>query len=344
LDLTGEYLGQTKKKVTEKMSQAKGGVLFIDEAYELGKGHYGNEAMTTLLAGMTDPNYKGMVIIIAGYTEDINAMLDLNVGLKSRFTQQFEFLPWSPKQSFAFFETQADKEGFRLQLTCKAILVEAFSKLTSLAGWGNGRDVTLLWKDTRMYRSDRVAKMTEKVNKDIEPSDVLKATQDMLERRERSPSQQVPVQRHDYQLPPPMHQQQFAPPHEAPHSTTKSRSNKTTNQVPSQALAASQGAEGDKATKSNGRDDGVSDEVWAELEKAKQEHEEKLERLKHLQIEEQRREEERKERELQEKIRQIVPCPMGFNWCKVGDGWRCGGGSHFVSDKQLQQQFSVDKQ
>lgn len=59
LDLTGEYVGQTKEKVTDKMGQAKGGVLFIDEAYELGKGPFGNEAMTTLLAGMTDPNYKG---------------------------------------------------------------------------------------------------------------------------------------------------------------------------------------------------------------------------------------------------------------------------------------------
>ncbi len=49
LDLTGEYLGQTKKKVEEKLNCARGGVLFIDEAYELGKGMYGTEAMTTLV-------------------------------------------------------------------------------------------------------------------------------------------------------------------------------------------------------------------------------------------------------------------------------------------------------
>ncbi len=54
LDLTGEYLGQTKKKVEEKLNCARGGVLFIDEAYELGKGMYGVEAMTSLVSTKTD--------------------------------------------------------------------------------------------------------------------------------------------------------------------------------------------------------------------------------------------------------------------------------------------------
>jgi SpoVK/Ycf46/Vps4 family AAA+-type ATPase len=59
--MTGEYVGQTKKKVTDKLQEAKGSILFIDEAYELGRGSYGNEAMTTLLAAMTDPEYKAII-------------------------------------------------------------------------------------------------------------------------------------------------------------------------------------------------------------------------------------------------------------------------------------------
>ena len=51
LNLTGEYLGQTKTKVEEKLNCARGGVLFIDEAYELGKGMYGTEALTLLVRG-----------------------------------------------------------------------------------------------------------------------------------------------------------------------------------------------------------------------------------------------------------------------------------------------------
>ncbi|CAK9039190.1 Protein CbbX, partial [Durusdinium trenchii] len=78
LNLTGEYVGQTKKKVEEKLDAAKGGVLFIDEAYELGKGRFGAEACTAIVAAMTDPKYKGVVIIIAGYPGDIDKMLNTN--------------------------------------------------------------------------------------------------------------------------------------------------------------------------------------------------------------------------------------------------------------------------
>ncbi|KAG3091235.1 hypothetical protein PI125_g17482 [Phytophthora idaei] len=75
---------QTKTKVTEKLVEAKGGLLFIDEAYELGKGMHGEEAMTTLVAAMTDPSYAGMVIVIEGYAKDMDVMLNRNAGLKSR--------------------------------------------------------------------------------------------------------------------------------------------------------------------------------------------------------------------------------------------------------------------
>ncbi|KAG6948977.1 hypothetical protein JG688_00014836 [Phytophthora aleatoria] len=79
-----KYVGQTKTKVTEKLVEAKGGLLFIDEAYELGKGMYGEEART-------NPSYAGMVIVIAGYAKDMDVMLNRNAGLKSRFTRFIDF-------------------------------------------------------------------------------------------------------------------------------------------------------------------------------------------------------------------------------------------------------------
>ena len=85
-------------------------------------------------------------------------------------------------------------------------------------------------------------------------------------------------------------------------------------------------------------------------ERERQKREE--ERLRQLQLEilrkqkeredaeRKRAEEQRKQQAIQEKLKQISPCPAGYNWNKVGGGWRCRGGSHFVSDKQLNDQFT----
>lgn len=108
LDLTAEYVGQTKQKVTEKLGEAKGGLLFIDEAYELGKGAFGEEAMTTLVAAMTDPSYVGMVLIIAGHPKDMDQMLDRNVGLQSRFTRFIDFPDWEAQDAVAFVSQKAE--------------------------------------------------------------------------------------------------------------------------------------------------------------------------------------------------------------------------------------------
>jgi len=85
------------------------------------------------------------------------------------------------------------------------------------------------------------------------------------------------------------------------------------------------------------RDAGVSDQIWEELELAKKQHQEKLDRIRD---EKARLEEERKAKALEERIRKICPCPAGFSWYKVGGGWRCGGGSHYVTDAQLNAQFT----
>ena len=68
LNLTGEYLGQTKTKVEERLNSARGGVLFIDEAYELGKGMYGTEAMTTLV----NYHYTQNTVFHSAYSNHFN--------------------------------------------------------------------------------------------------------------------------------------------------------------------------------------------------------------------------------------------------------------------------------
>ena len=101
-DMTGQYVGQTKVSVEEKMQAARGGVLFVDEAYDLGEGKFGKEALTKLLSMLTEPEHKKTVVVLAGYEAQMHDMLERNPGLKSRFTEFLAFPDWnSDKMSWS---------------------------------------------------------------------------------------------------------------------------------------------------------------------------------------------------------------------------------------------------
>jgi stage V sporulation protein K len=92
-DLVGEYIGHTAIKTREMVKKALGGVLFIDEAYSLGRGgekDFGKEAIDALVKAMEDHKDK-FILILAGYTDEMDAFLQLNPGLPSRFPIQVEF-------------------------------------------------------------------------------------------------------------------------------------------------------------------------------------------------------------------------------------------------------------
>jgi replication-associated recombination protein RarA len=147
LKLTGDFLGQTKTNVANKLGQAKGGVLFIDEAYAFCTSVYGDEAITTVLEAMTDPEYKGMVIIIAGYRNEMDTMLNSNPGLKSRFNRFLDFLDWTEDNCVRFFTDLAAKNNYCVPNDLAAVLSQGFSELKKYRGWGNGRDVNQIWNE-----------------------------------------------------------------------------------------------------------------------------------------------------------------------------------------------------
>ena len=92
-DLVGEYIGHTAIKTREMVKKAMGGILFIDEAYSLGRGgekDFGKEAIDALVKAMEDHKDK-FILILAGYTEEMDYFLQLNPGLPSRFPIQVEF-------------------------------------------------------------------------------------------------------------------------------------------------------------------------------------------------------------------------------------------------------------
>jgi len=114
--LIGGYIGQTSIKCDEKIKEALGGVLFIDEAYSLSKGDdvhwdYGEEAISILLKRMED-NRNDLVVIVAGYPEPMNRFLSSNEGLKSRFSTYVHFDDYAPQEMAEIFLRICKKENY----------------------------------------------------------------------------------------------------------------------------------------------------------------------------------------------------------------------------------------
>ena len=112
-DLVASFVGQTASKTREVLDRAKGGVLFIDEAYTLAKqsgNDFGQEAIDTLLRYMEN-NRDDIVVIVAGYPEEMNSFMKSNPGLSSRFAQFIEFNDYSVDELMDILQTMTEKSG-----------------------------------------------------------------------------------------------------------------------------------------------------------------------------------------------------------------------------------------
>ena len=195
-DLTGAYLGQTKGVVEEKLKAAAGGVLFIDEAYELGKGSYGIEAMTTLLRLMTEPKYDHdkTIIILAGYEHEMKQMMRINQGLSGRFKNRVFFQDWNAQSCLNMIQDLAKKEKFKLKLNeqDQMDLTQEFELLIQGPQWANARDVISIWEKVQQERADRLIQARDALElrpfarstkKEILSSDINQALQTVIEQR-----------------------------------------------------------------------------------------------------------------------------------------------------------------
>lgn len=91
-DLIGQYVGQTGPKTKEQLDRALGKVLFVDEAYRLAEGQYATEAVNELIYLLTTPRYDGkMVVILAGYTQDMNKLMAVRPALSGLFPDEITF-------------------------------------------------------------------------------------------------------------------------------------------------------------------------------------------------------------------------------------------------------------
>ena len=125
-DLVGEYIGQTAPKVKEQIEKARGGVLFIDEAYALARANddskdFGREVIEILVKEMS--NGPGdMAVIVAGYPKEIKHFVDSNPGLKSRFKHFFDFTDYLPQELSLIADFAAEKKEVEINAPTKKLI------------------------------------------------------------------------------------------------------------------------------------------------------------------------------------------------------------------------------
>lgn len=394
-DLVGQYVGQTGPKTMKQLERGLGKVLFVDEAYRLGQGHFAQEAIDELVDNMTKPKFAGkMLIILAGYDNDMDNLMRANEGLSSRFADEILFPSLNPahclqllenklKQSEIYFPSLQDPTVYNK-------LMEPIETMSKLPSWGNARDVQTLAKSMvrAVYQSN-----TTKVDQLLLPAQTaLNCAHSMLAERSArakvTPSSRSshsgPVQSLDGSNPVPRM------------GSSTAKATKTTDPAPEEESETPKVSELLQRT----RDAGVSDAVWQQLQKDEMEAALQLQRaaqqiqeqeeaqrlaeeaaeeaekaaaaLREIQAKneaearellrlreearvremEARAERERIKRELekrrqeqeekrkrealaQSRLRQMGVCVQGFQWIKQGGGYRCAGGSHWVSDAQI---------
>ncbi|KAL2278628.1 hypothetical protein FJTKL_14346 [Diaporthe vaccinii] len=145
-ELIAEYVGQTGPKTQKMFQKALGKVLFIDEAYRLADKRYGKEAVDEIVNLVTLPKYKNrMVVVLAGYDQDINHLMATNPGFGSRFSEVLQFSNLSPHHCQELLvrllqDKKLEVSGLRSPRVA-AKIEASFQTLSRLPGWGNARDI-----------------------------------------------------------------------------------------------------------------------------------------------------------------------------------------------------------
>lgn len=163
--LVAGFVGQTALKVTDVVTNAKGGILFIDEAYTLvslsgGSGDFGQEAIDTLLKSMED--YRDdFVVIVAGYPEQMTAFLTSNPGLKSRFNKYVAFEDYTINELCKILDDLCKSSGYFLNESATYYSVELIQDLVSQCSttFGNARGVRNLFEQAISAQASRVIEL-----------------------------------------------------------------------------------------------------------------------------------------------------------------------------------------
>ena len=168
--LVADYVGQTATKTNKIIDRALDGVLFIDEAYSLATGgdnDYGKEAIATLLKRMED-NRDRLVVILAGYSDEMKQFIDSNPGLQSRFNRYIHFPDYNADELFQIFEANCKKNDYVMTDEAKTALKSLLEKAVAEKdkNFGNARFVRNLFEKTLERQANRLSKQ-ENLSKEM---------------------------------------------------------------------------------------------------------------------------------------------------------------------------------
>ncbi|KAM0230088.1 hypothetical protein ACHAPO_009454 [Fusarium lateritium] len=351
-ELIGQYVGHTGPKVQTLLDKALGKVLFIDEAYRLASetGSFAREAVDELVDCVTKPKYhQKLIIILAGYVQDINSLLAINPGMSSRFPDNIDFDSLAPSACILLMTKQMQTHKAKLKgrritdFSCLESptelflndLTKAFETLSQQDSWANARDVKELAK--KLFQKFDLSCPELTLTKDM----VLATLNDMMKERRGRMDNKKPTAASEI-VKAFVNGPTFTPPTVTTSKTVatheKEVEESTEDPVYQDALHSI-------------RDAGVSDEVWEQLQKDREKEErdnEALRRLKQAQRTAKEADRERIVREIlaeEERRKQIEArktklmhmgvCPVGYQWIKQAGGFRCAGGSHWMSDAEV---------
>ena len=158
-DLVGRFVGWTAKTVEEKFRQARGGILFIDEAYSLLEEHntFGTEAINTIVQLME--NYRNEVMVIfAGYPDKMKDFVSKNEGLASRIAFQLDFPDYNAEELVEIMDLMLKERDYRMSEEARNKCYALFTEASKIKDFGNGRYVRNVLEQVELRQGNRIAR------------------------------------------------------------------------------------------------------------------------------------------------------------------------------------------
>lgn len=198
-DLVAEYIGQTAPKVKEAIDAARGGILFIDEAYSLYRSgedskDFGREVIEIVLKEMSDGR-GDLAVFVAGYPKEMEIFLDSNPGLKSRFSHYYHFHDYTPQELEEIALLEFNKNKLNLMPTAKTLLskklVDAYRSRTN--SFGNARFVISIVNESKMnmgirlMKNENVKELPAEMFSEITEDDIREVFEDIKKKKPNIP-------------------------------------------------------------------------------------------------------------------------------------------------------------